>query len=122
MDNSPPRSRGRSWRPHWACEQEVPKIDLPVTLGGRYRVERELGRGGMATVYLAEEVKHRRPVAVKVLRPELAASLGAERFLHVNGREHTVLALQHREGAKRIAHFMIQVTEPSKNQTAGQTL
>src|SRR5438270_14055851 len=48
---------------------------------GRYAIERELGRGGMATVYLADDVKHRRVVAVKVLRPELAASLGPERFL-----------------------------------------
>lgn len=54
---------------------------LPETLGGRYRIERELGRGGMARVYLAEDLKHGRHVAVKVIRPELAASLGRERFL-----------------------------------------
>jgi DNA-binding SARP family transcriptional activator len=48
----------------------------------RYRVEREIGRGGMATVLLAEDPKHRRRVAVKVLDPELAEALGAERFLH----------------------------------------
>jgi len=47
----------------------------------RYIVERELGRGGMATVYLAHELSYRRPVALKVLRPELAVELGAERFL-----------------------------------------
>ena len=52
---------------------------------GRYVVERELGRGGMATVYLADEPKHGRKVAIKVLRPELAASLGAERFLQEIG-------------------------------------
>ena len=52
-----------------------------AAIEGRYRVERELGAGGMATVYLAEDVKHRRKVAIKVLKPELAASLGAERFL-----------------------------------------
>jgi len=46
-----------------------------------YRIERELGQGGMATVYLAEDLKHRRKVALKVLRPELAAIIGAERFL-----------------------------------------
>ena len=45
-------------------------------------LERELGRGGMATVYLAEDVRHRRRVAVKVLRPELAATLGSDRFFH----------------------------------------
>jgi serine/threonine-protein kinase len=50
-------------------------------LADRYRIERELGRGGMATVYLAHDLRHDRPVALKVLRPELAASLGPERFL-----------------------------------------
>jgi len=54
---------------------------LTAALGGRYTIERELGHGGMATVYLARDLKHDRPVALKVLRPELAASLGAERFL-----------------------------------------
>ncbi len=53
-----------------------------ASLAGRYTIEQELGSGGMATVYLAEDVKHHRKVAVKVLRPELAAVLGAERFLH----------------------------------------
>ncbi|HEY2066880.1 MAG TPA: protein kinase, partial [Gemmatimonadaceae bacterium] len=56
-----------------------------TTLAERYAIERELGRGGMATVYLAEERKHRRQVAIKVLRPDLAASLGAERFLREIG-------------------------------------
>jgi eukaryotic-like serine/threonine-protein kinase len=54
---------------------------LADALRDRYLLERELGSGGMATVYLAEDVKHRRKVAVKVLRPELAASVGSERFL-----------------------------------------
>ena len=54
---------------------------LSAALAGRYRIERELGRGGMATVYLAHDLKHDRSVALKVLRPELAAVLGAERFL-----------------------------------------
>jgi eukaryotic-like serine/threonine-protein kinase len=54
---------------------------LSVALAERYAIEGELGRGGMATVYLAEDKKHARKVAIKVLRPELAASLGAERFL-----------------------------------------
>src|SRR5438067_9618644 len=52
-----------------------------ASLAGRYTIERELGRGGMATVYLTRDLKHDRPVALKVLRPELAAVLGAERFL-----------------------------------------
>ena len=54
---------------------------LTAALAGRYRIERELGRGGMATVYLARDLKHDRPVALKVLRPEIAATLGADRFL-----------------------------------------
>ncbi len=54
---------------------------LQAALAGAYALERELGRGGMATVYLAQDMKHDRPVALKVLHPELAASLGPERFL-----------------------------------------
>jgi Tol biopolymer transport system component/tRNA A-37 threonylcarbamoyl transferase component Bud32 len=54
---------------------------LAQALADRYRIERELGQGGMATVYLAEDIKHHRKVAIKVLRPELAAVIGAERFL-----------------------------------------
>ena len=65
---------------------------LTAALAERYALERELGQGGMATVYLAEDVRHRRKVAVKVLRPELAATLGPERFF----REIEVAArLQH---------------------------
>ncbi|MDH4350505.1 MAG: serine/threonine protein kinase, partial [Gemmatimonadota bacterium] len=54
---------------------------LSAALAGRYRIERELGQGGMATVYLAEDLKHDRKVALKVLKPELAAVIGAERFV-----------------------------------------
>jgi eukaryotic-like serine/threonine-protein kinase len=54
---------------------------LKVAIADRYLIERELGQGGMATVYLAHDVKHDRKVALKVLRPELAAVIGAERFL-----------------------------------------
>ena len=65
---------------------------LAVALGSDYRIERELGQGGMATVYLAHDLKHDRKVAIKVLRPELAAVIGAERFL----REiRTIATLQH---------------------------
>jgi len=59
---------------------EIPD-HLASALAARYRLHAELGRGGMATVYLAEDLKHHREVAIKVLRPDLAASLGAERFL-----------------------------------------
>src|SRR6266550_2996430 len=63
-----------------------------ASLAGRYTIERELGRGGMATVYLGRDLKHDRPVALKVLHPELAAAIGAERFL----REIEIAArLQH---------------------------
>jgi serine/threonine protein kinase len=55
---------------------------LRKALAERYAVDRELGRGGMATVFLARDLKHQRPVAVKVLNPEVAAVLGPERFLH----------------------------------------
>ena len=54
---------------------------LGRALEGRYRIERELGEGGMATVYLADDLRHERRVALKVLKPELAAVIGAERFL-----------------------------------------
>ncbi len=53
---------------------------LNAALAGRYSLERELGRGGMATVYLAKDLRHDREVAIKVLLPELSASIGAERF------------------------------------------
>jgi len=65
---------------------------LATALGDRYRVERELGHGGMAVVFLAEDLKHRRRVAIKLLKPELSALLGSERFL----REIEIAAaLQH---------------------------
>ena len=54
---------------------------LTAAIAGRYAIERELGAGGMATVYLAQDIKHDRKVAVKVLKPELAAVIGGERFL-----------------------------------------
>jgi Tol biopolymer transport system component/tRNA A-37 threonylcarbamoyl transferase component Bud32 len=65
---------------------------LNAALGERYQIERELGQGGMATVYLAADLRHQRKVAIKVLRPELAAVIGAERFV----REiQTIATLQH---------------------------
>ena len=65
---------------------------LAAALADRYRIERELGAGGMATVYLAQDLKHDRKVALKVLKPELAAVLGAERFVV---EIKTTAALQH---------------------------
>jgi eukaryotic-like serine/threonine-protein kinase len=74
----------------------MPPVDpitrLNAALEGRYTVERELGEGGMATVYLARDLKHNRKVALKVLKPELAAVVGAERFL---AEIETTANLQH---------------------------
>ena len=65
---------------------------LQASLGARYQIQRELGRGGMATVFLATDIKHEREVAIKVLHPELSENLGVERF----DREiKTVAKLQH---------------------------
>ncbi|HSQ28568.1 MAG TPA: serine/threonine-protein kinase, partial [Gemmatimonadaceae bacterium] len=65
---------------------------LSTALSDRYRIDRELGAGGMATVYLAHDLKHDRKVALKVLRPELSAVIGAERFL---SEIRTTANLQH---------------------------
>jgi serine/threonine protein kinase len=68
------------------------QIRLAAAIVDRYRVERELGAGGMATVYLAHDLKHERDVAIKVLHPDLGAALGAERFL---AEIKTTAKLQH---------------------------
>src|SRR6267143_51788 len=65
----------------WGAPMTAPLPRLTTALAGRYAIERELGAGGMATVYLARDLKHDREIALKVLRPELAAVLGGERFL-----------------------------------------
>jgi serine/threonine-protein kinase len=68
---------------------------IAAALSGRYDVEGEIGQGGMATVYLAHDVKHNRRVALKVLQPEVASLLGSDRFL----QEIRIAAqLQHRNG------------------------
>ena len=69
-----------------------PPDRLTAALADRYRIERELGQGGMATVFLAEDLKHKRKVALKVLKPELAAVLGADRFVQ---EITTTASLQH---------------------------
>jgi len=69
-----------------------PVTRLSAALSDRYRIERELGEGGMATVYLAEDLKHDRQVAIKVLKPELAAVIGGDRFV---AEIKTTAALQH---------------------------
>jgi serine/threonine-protein kinase len=65
---------------HHPSVKRVPER-LAAPLADRYRIERELGAGGMATVYLAHDLRHDRPVAIKVLHDDLGATLGAERFL-----------------------------------------
>ncbi len=67
-----------------ASSQSTP-TPFPALLASRFVVERELGRGGMATVYLARETKHERYVALKIMRPEAASAFGAERFLREIG-------------------------------------
>ncbi|MDZ4259981.1 MAG: protein kinase [Gemmatimonadales bacterium] len=81
---------------------------LRAALADRYRLERELGAGGMATVYLAEDLKHHRKVAIKVMRPEVSAELAADRFLQ---EIRTTANLQHPHivplfdsGAERLSH------------------
>jgi serine/threonine-protein kinase len=71
---------------------DSPNARLEAALTGRYAVERQLGEGGMATVYLARDLKHNRNVALKVLKPELAAVVGGERFL---AEIETTANLQH---------------------------
>src|SRR5688572_22360860 len=77
--------------------------DLRDALADRYSVERELGRGGMAIVYLAHDLRHDRPVALKVLRPDLAVTLGPERFqreIHLAARlQHPHILTVHDSGA-----------------------
>src|SRR5437870_5756939 len=76
------RGRARSVSRHDSFpSMERVREALSAALGDRYRIERVLGRGGMATVYVAEDLRHSRQVAIKVLRPDVAAAIGAERFL-----------------------------------------
>ena len=77
LDTAPPASAGGDTPPRRAREAPAgSSATLGAVLAGQYAVEREIGRGGMATVWLAVERKHGRKVAIKVLHPDLAASLG----------------------------------------------
>ncbi len=71
-----------------------PITRLNAALEGRYRIERELGEGGMASVYLAGDIKHKRRVALKVLKPELAAVVGAERVWDQTAHQQTRFDVQ----------------------------
>ena len=68
-----------------------PVTRLNAALEGRYAIERELGEGGMATVYLADDIKHERKVALKVLKPELAAVVGLERDACTRARPRRIV-------------------------------
>src|SRR5689334_25189836 len=90
--------------------------DVAAALADRYRIERELGAGGMATVYLAEDLKHRRRVAIKVLRPELGAAVGAERFLReiettANLRHPHILPLYDSGSAGGLLYYVMPLVE-----------
>jgi serine/threonine-protein kinase len=85
---------------------------LKVAIADRYVIERELGQGGMATVYLAHDVRHDRKVALKVLRPELAAVIGAERFLQeikvtANLQHPNILALYDSGEAEGFLYYVM---------------
>ena len=89
---------------------------LTAALADRYTIEHELGAGGMATVYLAQDLKHDRKVAVKVLRPELAAVVGAERFLHeikltANLQHPHILALHDSGEADSLVFYVMPFVE-----------
>ena len=89
---------------------------LTTALSDRYRIERELGKGGMATVYLGEDLRHQRRVAVKVLRPDLSAIVGAERFLNeirvtANLQHPHILPLYDSGEADRLLFYVMPYVE-----------
>ncbi len=95
---------------------EEAEIPLPEMLGGRYRIEREVGHGGMARVYLARDAKHARNVAVKVIRPDVAASLGRDRFLREIGiaarlRHPNIVPLYDSGDADGVLYFVMPYEE-----------
>lgn len=90
--------------------------NLTTALADRYRIERELGSGGMATVYLAEDLKHKRKVAIKVLRAELGAAVGAERFLReiettANLRHPHILPLYDSGSVDELLYYVMPLVE-----------
>ena len=89
---------------------------LSAALADRHRIERKLGEGGMAMVYLAEDLRHHRKVAVKVLRPELAAALGPERLLReiattANLRHPHILPLYDSGEAAGFLYYVMPLVE-----------
>jgi TolB-like protein/tetratricopeptide (TPR) repeat protein len=110
--------------PHGEAARAAQAERLRTALAPRYRLERELGAGGMATVYLAEDLKHRRQVAVKVMRPGLAATLGADRFLReveiAAGLSHPHILPVFDSGAA--GGFLYYVTPYVEGETLGERL
>ena len=95
---------------------EDPLARLNATLSDRYEIQREIGEGGMATVYLARDLKHDRSVALKVLKPEVASVLGADRFLNeikvTAGLEHPhILALHDSGQADSFLYYVMPYVE-----------
>ena len=93
---------------------------LTAALAGRYVIEREIGQGGMATVYLAQDVRHQRRVALKLLRPELSAILGGERFLHeirttANLQHPHILSLFDSGEANGLIYYVMPYVEGESN-------
>jgi serine/threonine-protein kinase len=84
---------------------------LEAALADRYSLEREIGQGGMATVFLARDLKHRRPVAIKVLDPDVASEVGPERFLReieiAAGLQHPNILPLHDSGASDSLLFYV---------------
>ena len=92
---------------------------LEAALDGKYLIERKLGEGGMATVYLAQDVKHERKVALKILKPELAAVIGAERFLSeikttANLQHPHILPLFDSGEADSFLFYVMPATKPNR--------
>ena len=90
--------------------------EMRAAFADRYRIERELGAGGMATVFLAHDLKHDRAVAIKVMHPEIAQSLGTERFLReiamtANLRHPHILPLYDSGAAAGIAYYVMPFIE-----------
>ena len=106
-------------------DEEV-DLPLPEMLGGRYRINAEIGRGGMARVYLAHDEKHARRVAVKVIRPDLAASLGRDRFLReiriaARLRHPNIVPLYDSGDADGVLYFVMPYEEGPSLQARART-
>jgi predicted ATPase/tRNA A-37 threonylcarbamoyl transferase component Bud32 len=91
-------------------------LEISAALGDRYRLDGEIGAGGMATVYLAEDLRHQRKVAIKVLRPELSAAVGADRFLReitttANLRHPHILPLYDSGAGNGILYYVMPFVE-----------